>query len=56
MKNKAAYLKQGDVVLVDGERHVVREVKPTHKDAVQIRLRGRAPLYLAWDAEVEVAQ
>ena len=50
---KAAYLKPGHVIRVGdtGERVTVREVKYTHKDAVAIRIRGRSPLYVRWDAD-----
>lgn len=51
---KAAYLKVGDVIVVDGERHTVREVRSVHKDAVHIRIRGRAPFFRRWSDEVEV--
>jgi hypothetical protein len=50
---RAAYLAPGDVILVDGERCTVRDVEYTHKDAVRVRLRGRRPLHLKWDADVE---
>jgi hypothetical protein len=52
---KASYIKPGTTILVNGDRLVVRNVEPTHKDAVCIRLRGRAPLYRRWDDEVDVA-
>lgn len=52
---KASYLKPGDVILVSGERAVVRAIEHPHKDAATIKLRGRKPLYLRWDDEVEVA-
>lgn len=52
---KASYIQPGTVILVDGERLLVRDVQPAHKDAVWIRLRGRPPLYRQWDDEVEVA-
>lgn len=50
---RAAYLKPGDVIVVDGERCMVRGVEYTHKDAVKIWLRGRSPLHVKWDADVE---
>lgn len=53
---KAAYLKRGDMILVDKTRYKVRAVEPTHKDGVCIRLRGRKPLYCRWDNEVQLAQ
>lgn len=50
---KAAYLKPGHVIRVGpyGEKFTVREVRSTHKDGIAIRLRGRAPLYVRWDAD-----
>lgn len=59
---KAAYLKPGTSILVGDpyrgprERAVVRDVEYTHKDGVCVRLRGRKPLHLRWDEEVEVVE
>jgi len=51
---RANLLRRGHVILVKGERCAVRDVEPTHKDGVCVRLRGRKPLYLRWDDEVDV--
>lgn len=47
-------LRAGDIVVVDGVECTVREVtnEGTHKDALFVRLRGRPPLHLRWDAKL----
>lgn len=44
------------IVLMTGELATVKEVtnRGTHKDALFIRLRGRPPLHVSWDADIEV--
>lgn len=53
---KAAYIKDGATILLNGEQLVVRSVEYTDKDHVCIRLRGRKPLYQRWDDEIEVIE